>query len=313
MYNPIVGRWMEEDPLDFKAGDADKYRYAGNNPTNLTDLSGLQGRIPPIAEAAADEVGRRRREKAMRTGLGRWDAASFYFDALGGPPVYEPAQDLWSAVAGALLNEGKTTPEASKYQEGCYGLVELRIKKTAYDPENYFFTDPADAMWKAATLGPNARIIAIQYTGENSGLERVPDKQYPSRVKWVVGGIVHPGGNHATWHQIGPGNGFWEWSGPKGWQGENWYAGARKRTVIHSRTLPLRDLDGKKFSTVDGVAIVPDHKWRPPLNARAVLTGVKDHWGEWQEQQRLFHPKHNLPEIINRLPPFDPGPGLIDF
>jgi uncharacterized protein RhaS with RHS repeats len=41
MYNPIVGRWMEEDPIDFTAGDSDKYRYAGNNPTNAIDPSGL--------------------------------------------------------------------------------------------------------------------------------------------------------------------------------------------------------------------------------------------------------------------------------
>jgi hypothetical protein len=41
MYNPSIGRWMEEDPIDFKAGDADKYRYTGNNPTDATDPSGL--------------------------------------------------------------------------------------------------------------------------------------------------------------------------------------------------------------------------------------------------------------------------------
>jgi hypothetical protein len=41
MYNPIVGRWMEEDPIDFKAGDANLYRDVSNDPTNATDPSGL--------------------------------------------------------------------------------------------------------------------------------------------------------------------------------------------------------------------------------------------------------------------------------
>jgi uncharacterized protein RhaS with RHS repeats len=44
MYNPIVGRWMEEDPIDFKAGDANLYRYVWNDPTNATDLTGLKAK-----------------------------------------------------------------------------------------------------------------------------------------------------------------------------------------------------------------------------------------------------------------------------
>ena len=47
MYNPTVGRWMEEDPIDFKAGDADKYRYVENDATNATDPSGLDGVYTP--------------------------------------------------------------------------------------------------------------------------------------------------------------------------------------------------------------------------------------------------------------------------
>jgi hypothetical protein len=36
----VTGRWLEEDPEGFDAGDADLYRYVGNNPTNATDPSG---------------------------------------------------------------------------------------------------------------------------------------------------------------------------------------------------------------------------------------------------------------------------------
>lgn len=42
MYDPTIGRWTTEDPIGFKAADADLFRYVGNNPTNLTDPTGLQ-------------------------------------------------------------------------------------------------------------------------------------------------------------------------------------------------------------------------------------------------------------------------------
>jgi uncharacterized protein RhaS with RHS repeats len=41
MYDPTTGRWLMEDPIDFDAGDANLFRYVGNNPTNATDPSGL--------------------------------------------------------------------------------------------------------------------------------------------------------------------------------------------------------------------------------------------------------------------------------
>lgn len=43
MYDPTIGRWFTEDPIALEAGDADLYRYVGNNPTNAIDPSGLFG------------------------------------------------------------------------------------------------------------------------------------------------------------------------------------------------------------------------------------------------------------------------------
>src|SRR5262249_6946060 len=40
-YDPKTGRWMSEDPIDFKAGDPNLYRYVGNNATKTSDPSGL--------------------------------------------------------------------------------------------------------------------------------------------------------------------------------------------------------------------------------------------------------------------------------
>lgn len=42
MYDPILGRWLEQDPIGLDAGDMDLYRMEGNNPTNELDPSGLK-------------------------------------------------------------------------------------------------------------------------------------------------------------------------------------------------------------------------------------------------------------------------------
>jgi RHS repeat-associated protein len=41
VYDSVSQRWIQQDPTSFGAGDPDLYRYAGNNPTNEMDPSGL--------------------------------------------------------------------------------------------------------------------------------------------------------------------------------------------------------------------------------------------------------------------------------
>jgi RHS repeat-associated protein len=40
-YDPTTGRWTAADPIHFAGGDANLYRYAGADPVNLTDRTGL--------------------------------------------------------------------------------------------------------------------------------------------------------------------------------------------------------------------------------------------------------------------------------
>ena len=40
-YNAVTGRFLQEDPIGFGAGDANVYRYVFNNPVNLIDPAGL--------------------------------------------------------------------------------------------------------------------------------------------------------------------------------------------------------------------------------------------------------------------------------
>jgi RHS repeat-associated protein len=48
-YSPVLGRWLEQDPLGFNAGDTNLYREEGNNPATNTDPS---GEILPAIPAA---------------------------------------------------------------------------------------------------------------------------------------------------------------------------------------------------------------------------------------------------------------------
>ncbi len=41
MFSPTLGRWIQNDPIEFEAGDPNLYRFVGNSPTNMTDPSGL--------------------------------------------------------------------------------------------------------------------------------------------------------------------------------------------------------------------------------------------------------------------------------
>jgi len=40
-YDPVIGRFISEDPKGFGAGDTNFYAYVGNNPVNANDPSGF--------------------------------------------------------------------------------------------------------------------------------------------------------------------------------------------------------------------------------------------------------------------------------
>jgi len=42
-YSPVIGRFLQTDPIDFGGGDINMLRYAGNNPVNVVDPLGLWG------------------------------------------------------------------------------------------------------------------------------------------------------------------------------------------------------------------------------------------------------------------------------
>jgi hypothetical protein len=102
MYFPAVGRFTSEDPKGFAAGDENLYRYVGNNPTNLTDPSGMD---PPIRPGSIERWEWEQRNWAsMRANSGSPADPSF-LTILRGRQLEELALRLkpnWSSSTGRL-------------------------------------------------------------------------------------------------------------------------------------------------------------------------------------------------------------------
>ena len=55
-YDPNTGMWLAKDPIFFKGGDTDLYRYVQNDPVNWIDPFGKSAyllAVDPVAEALA--------------------------------------------------------------------------------------------------------------------------------------------------------------------------------------------------------------------------------------------------------------------
>lgn len=53
-FDANTGRFLSEDPIRFRAGDQNLFRYVFNNPLNLIDPFGLVGELPTAAEEAIE-------------------------------------------------------------------------------------------------------------------------------------------------------------------------------------------------------------------------------------------------------------------
>jgi RHS repeat-associated protein len=82
-YEPGTGRFVNEDPSGFKGGDANLFRYVGNDPLNQVDPSGLAAKWASGAKASVPTAG---------------------WAALGQQPLESPAWAGTKAFFGSLGN-----------------------------------------------------------------------------------------------------------------------------------------------------------------------------------------------------------------
>ncbi len=113
MFDPSIGRWTSEDPSRFAASDPNLYRDVGNNPTTLTDPSGLQARI---ADQPPD-------------GLARLHATFKNYDALMINRVFTLGKFITPkfTVSAALEDRRKDDSEEAKKQAATNPSRYLRL------------------------------------------------------------------------------------------------------------------------------------------------------------------------------------------
>ena len=78
MYHPGLGRFLQPDPIGFAAGDANLFRYCGDDPINQVDPFGLAaeqqpgGRPPPPKRKDGNDIGNSNNPNAPISTQGWW-------------------------------------------------------------------------------------------------------------------------------------------------------------------------------------------------------------------------------------------------
>lgn len=100
MYDPLVGRFLEGDPIDFAAGDPNLFRYVHNSPTNATDPSGLAEVITVTDSPQKEDVADR---QTWEVRLGTGGRSTLIDTPVRGMQV---KGTLSASISGANLLEG---------------------------------------------------------------------------------------------------------------------------------------------------------------------------------------------------------------
>jgi RHS repeat-associated protein len=165
-YDAEVGRWLSEDPIGFRAGDANLYRYVENGPTNATDPSGLDAYDGPWIGAPYD---------------GPWIGAS--------PPVHV---QWWNHIRGSVVNWWAPSPEPwrAPYQRNPAAQADFEELATFVRnlPRDVAWLDPC-YVWAGEVDVPRRFWPNYQRADKSSITVR--------QVYWDVKGLAVEGGHTA--------------------------------------------------------------------------------------------------------------------
>ncbi len=182
-YDPVVGRFISEDPLGFDGGDVNLYVYGGNNPTLYVDPEGtfvftgtmmLGVAAVKVGGLAIGYLGTRLAQhftntsaggnmpdSAVNTAMAHTISASAY-SAYGGVAAVSGIADA-PAMARAAMNMARANPGAI---EAITVAAEAVIGATVPGPPSS--TSPSPYAAPAAYAGSGARWLYDQYNQATS-------------------------------------------------------------------------------------------------------------------------------------------------
>jgi RHS repeat-associated protein len=137
VYSPVLGRFLQTDPIRFKAGDVNIYRYVNNNSGNYTDPNGLSiiGAIRGLAGAIFASIG-----LGTVNGAGsvigelfhNGDAEGIHPDKVQNQVVASIAGAVAGFITGAIIGvgSGPLGPATATYMGALIGtFVEAGVKE----------------------------------------------------------------------------------------------------------------------------------------------------------------------------------------
>lgn len=117
-YDPYTGRFLSPDPIHFKGGDANLFRYVRNNPLRYVDPSGLTTIV----------------FTTFTFGVGSHSAIAVVNDKTGTVTIYDPGGSFnyngEGGSGGYFEGDQQLLEEFLKYQENTSGSVDLQYFNT---------------------------------------------------------------------------------------------------------------------------------------------------------------------------------------
>jgi len=206
-YHPGLGRFMSEDPMGFSAGDANLYRYCGNDPVNGADPTGLVER---------DSWKYGYQNNALGQGFsanGFWSDLNGFPTGVGGTPGGDGSQGGGGRGEGG--NGGGSNGGNSSGPNGAPGATLLTGADVTYSD---VVTVDAWSLW-VMDPGPvfsSGEISSVP--GSGITVQHVPWGSLPSVWKWMK--LRHPELTNSFTHRIQEGHlvgkdSQYDWNGTK--------------------------------------------------------------------------------------------------
>ncbi len=180
-YDSAQGRFTTQDPIGFGAGDADLYRYVGNDPATSYDPSGTDSQIPPATPPGEEEFNDLEIQAALQAKVVQ-EAIARDFAAMQEMNKNRAAADRFERGAFILYN-----PKTHSYAVAHSGVNVFRYDplKTHFQPQgpNVYQPDFSSGPLFGGYIGDNGEdlsdysIIATYHTHPNSNSPTRSDLQ----------------------------------------------------------------------------------------------------------------------------------------